>query len=198
MREHPAEGELQALLDGELPSARGLAVRAHLLRCATCRARTEAARETADLVNALLQRATPKVDSRSAWARLDVRSGGRAAKAQIAHWASAAAITLATAAVVVTMVRGASRSGTVADAFALVRDAQAHPAKSLLRDACCSDHDGGDVADDGLLTLSSVGEKVTVVILYEDVDHSGTFTRGDLVRYVSTIPNGTPAIRTAR
>jgi hypothetical protein len=23
------------------------------------------------------------------------------------------------------------------------------------------------------------------VILYEDVDHSGTFTRGDIIRYVS-------------
>jgi hypothetical protein len=76
------------------------------------------------------------------------------------------------------------------DAFALVREAQAHPATSLLRDACCSDHDGGDRDDDGLLTLSSVGEKVTVVIVYEDVDHSGTFTHDDIVRYVSTIPHG--------
>ena len=198
MREHPAEGELQALLDGELPNARALGVRAHLLRCAACRARTAAARETARLVNALLRRTTPTVDSASAWERLVVRSGGRAASRGLAHWASVAAVALATAALVVAMARGASRSGTVADAFALVRDAQAHPAKSLLRDACCSDHDGGDRADDGLLTLSSVGEKVTVVIVYEDVDRSGTFTRGDIVRYVSTIPNGTPVAHTAR
>jgi hypothetical protein len=198
MREHLAEGELQALLDGELPSARALVVRAHLLRCASCRARTNATRETAALVNALLRRSTPKVDSASAWARLVVRSGGRAkARRGPAQWVSAAALALATAALIVTMVR-ASRSIAGTDALALVREAQAHPAQALLRDACCSDHDGGDRPDDGLLTLSSVGEKVTVVIVYEDVDRSGTFTHGDIVRYVSTIPNGTPVARTAR
>src|SRR4051812_38059000 len=82
MSEHPAEGELQALIDGELPRARVVSVHAHLLRCAICRARTEAARETATLVNALLRRSTPKVDSASAWERLVVRSGGRAVKAR--------------------------------------------------------------------------------------------------------------------
>lgn len=200
MRAHLAEGELQALLDGELPSARELAVRAHLVRCAACRARTNAARKTSALVNALLRRATPKVDSVSAWERLVIRSGGRAAKAHrgLAHWVSIAAVALASTAIVATMIRGASRRGTAADAFALVHDAQAHPAKSLLRDACCSDHDGGDRPDDGLLTLSSVGEKVTVVIVYEDVDRSGTFTHGDIVRYVSTIPNGTSVAHTVR
>ncbi|MEP7064472.1 MAG: zf-HC2 domain-containing protein [Gemmatimonadota bacterium] len=194
MREHPAEGEMQALLDGELSRTRRVVVHAHLLRCASCRARAEAARETAALVHALLRRSMPKVDSATAWDRFVVRSGGRAGKEQrnVRHWASVAAVALATAAIIVTIVRGASRPGPIADAFALVRDAQAHPAKSLLRDACCSDHDGGDVSDDGLLTLSSVGEKVTVVIVYEDVDRSGTFTHGDLVRYVSTIPTGTP------
>ena len=200
MRAHPAEGELQALLDGEVPRARVLALRAHLLRCATCRARADAARETAALVDALLRRATPKVDSSSAWERLMVRSGGRAAKARhnVAHWTSAAAVALAAAALILMMSRGRSPSGARADAFALVREAQGHPAKSLLRDACCSDHDGGDRPDDGLLTLSSVGEKVTVVIVYEDVDHSGTFTHGDIVRYVSTIPHAMPVSHSAR
>lgn len=199
MREHPAEGELQALLDGELTSARALVVRAHLVRCASCRARTNATRDTAAMVNALLRRSTPKVDSASAWARLVVRSGGRAAKVRRgpAQWLSALGLALATAALIVMMVR-VSRSITGTDAFALVREAQAHPAQALLRDACCSDHDGGDRPDDGLLTLSSVGEKVTVVIVYEDVDRSGTFTHGDIVRYVSTIPNGTPVAHTAR
>jgi anti-sigma factor RsiW len=195
MREHPAEGELQALLDGELPHARVLGLRAHLLRCATCRARADAARQTAALVNALLRRTTPKVDSDSAWERLMVRSGGRAAKTQrrFARRTSAAAVAIAAAALIVMIARGIARPGAGADAFALVRDAQSHPASALLRDACCSDHDGGDRPDDGLLTLSSVGEKVTVVVVYEDVDHSGTFTHGDIVRYVSTIPHGTPA-----
>jgi anti-sigma factor RsiW len=191
MREHPAEGELQALLDGELPRARVIVVRAHLLRCESCRARAEAARATSEMVNALLRRSTPAVDSASAWERLVVRSGGRAEKGERGslRWASAAALALATAALIVTMVRGTSRATSGDDAFALVREAQAHPSQAMLRDACCSDHDGGDRPDDGLLTLSTVGEKVTVVIVYEDVDHSGTFTHGDIVRYVSTIPH---------
>jgi len=198
MREHPSEGALQALLDGELTATRTIVVRSHLLRCDACRARVEATRETTALVNALLRRSTPQVDSASAWARLLVRSGGRVEPRSRGHsrWTSAAALALATAALIMTMLRGSTPSSP--DAFALVREAQAHPATSLLRDDCCSDHDGGDRADDGLLTLSSVGEKVTVVIVYEDVDHSGTFTHGDIVRYVSTIPrgaSGTPPVR---
>lgn len=191
MREHPTEGALQALLDGELPTTRAIIVKSHLLRCEECRARAEASRETTRMVNALLRKSTPKVDSASAWARLVVRSGGRAEspKRGAARWTSAAAIVLATAALIVTMIRGSSPTLSEADAFALVREAQAHFAASLLRDECCSDHDGGHRMDDGLLTLSTVGEKVTVVIVYEDVDHSGTFTHGDIVRYVSTIPH---------
>ena len=196
MHEHPAEGELQALLDGELPRARVIVVRAHLLRCESCRARAEATRTTSEMVNALLRRSTPAVDSASAWERLVVRSGGRAARQErgMSRWTSAAALALATAALIVTMVRGTSRTTPGADAFALVREAQAHPAQAMLRDACCSDHDGGDRPDDGLLTLSTVGEKVTVVIVYEDVDNSGTFTHGDIVRYVSTIPHGASTV----
>ncbi len=192
MREHPTEGALQGLLDGELPVARAIVVKTHLLRCEECRARMEATRETARMVNALLRRSTPQVDSASAWARLVTRSGGRAESRMRgpAQWTSAVA--LATAALIVTMIRGSSQSASGADAFALVREAQAHPATALLRDACCSDHDGGDRDDDGLLTLSTIGEKVTVVIVYEDVDHSGTFTHGDIVRYVSTIPHTAP------
>jgi hypothetical protein len=43
-----------------------------------------------------------------------------------------------------------------------------------------------------------VGEKVTVVIVYEDVDRSGTFTHGDIVRYVSTIPHGAAVTHSTR
>lgn len=200
MREHPSEGTLQALIDGELPPARTVIVRTHLLRCESCRARIDATRETTSLVNTLLRRSTPQIDSVSAWARLVIRSGGRAESPRRApaRWTSAAALALATAALIVTMLRGSSHTPAGVDAFALVREAQAHPATELLRDACCSDHDGGDRNDDGLLTLSTVGEKVTVVIVYEDVDHSGTFTHGDIVRYVSTIPHTTAAAPATR
>ena len=200
MREHPAEGTLQALIDGELPATRAIVVKSHLRRCDECRARVEASRETTRMVNALLRKSTPLVDRASAWARLVVRSGGRAASRSRGpvRWTSAAALALATAALIVTMFRGSSPALSGADAFALVREAQAHPATELLRDACCSDHDGGDRDDDGLLTLSTVGEKVTVVVVYEDVDHSGTFTHGDIVRYVSTIPHAAPTVLHAR
>lgn len=199
MREHPAEGELQALLDGELPAARVVVVRAHLLRCDSCRVRVDATRETTAMVNTLLRRSTPTVDGASAWERLLVRSDGRAERTwrAPARWTPAIALALATAALVITMVRGTTRSATGEDAFALVREAQAHPALALLRDACCSDHDGGAQPDDGLLTLSTVGEKVTVVIVYEDVDHSGTFTHGDIVRHLSTIPHTGSAAKPA-
>jgi anti-sigma factor RsiW len=199
MREHPAEGTLQALIDGELPAARVVLVRAHLLRCEGCRARVDATRETAALVNTLLRRSTPMVDRSSAWKRLVVRSRGGAERARRAppRWTSAVALALATAAIAIAMVRGTARSAPGEDALALVREAQAHPAMALLRDACCSDHDGGDRPDDGLLTLSTVGEKVTVVIVYEDVDHSGTFTHSDIVRYVSTIPHAAPTTKHA-
>ncbi|HEY8796010.1 MAG TPA: zf-HC2 domain-containing protein [Gemmatimonadaceae bacterium] len=192
MRAHPSEGVLQALLDGELSTTRAIVVRSHLLRCRTCHARVVATRETTALVDALLRRSTPQVDRASAWARLAVRSDGRSESwsSGRARWPSAVALALATAALIVMIARGTTSATTGQDAFALVREAQAHPAGSLLRDACCSDHDGGDRDDDGLLTLSSVGERVTVVIVYEDVDHSGTFTHGDIVRYVSTIPHG--------
>ena len=200
MRTHPSEGVLQALLDHELPAPRAILVHAHVLRCDTCRARVAATRETAALVDELLRRSTPPVDRDSAWERLAVRSGGRAESLRggRARWPAAVALALATAALTVFLVRGNSRSISGQDAFALVREAQTHPAASLLRDACCSDHDGGDRDDDGLLTVSSVGEKVTVVIVYEDKDRSGTFTRGDIVRYVSTIPRSVPTVHSAR
>jgi hypothetical protein len=195
MREHPAEGTLQALLDGELSLTRTILLRTHLVGCAACRARIESAKVATSLVGVLLRRSTPKVDSASAWSRLVVRSGGRAESrvSGPAGWMQGTALAIATAAIIATMVLGTPRAQPGADAFALVREAQAHPATELLRDACCSDHDGGDLNDDGLLTLSSVGERVTVVIVYEDVDHSGTFTHGDIVRYVSTVPHAASA-----
>jgi anti-sigma factor RsiW len=196
MRVHPSEGQLQALLDGELPIAREIIVRAHLRRCDSCRARIDAARETTTMVGALISRSAPTVDRESAWQRFVVLSGGRAELRPSSgrRWASALAMTAATAVIVVALLRTGSSVSPGEEAFALVREAQAHPANGLLRDACCSDHDGGDLADDGLLTVSTPGEKVTVVIVYEDLDGSGTFTHGDIVRYVSTIPHaGSPA-----
>lgn len=200
MRAHPSEGQLQALLDCELPHSREIVLRAHLLRCEACRVRIDAARETTSMVGTLIRRSTPVVDRESSWKRFVVLSGGRAEREwrRKAHWPSAAVLVAATAVLIVAFLRGSSPAAADDDAFALVREAQAHPASGLLRDACCSDHDGGDRADDGLLTLSRPGEKVTVVIVYEDIDHSGTFTHGDIVRYVSKVPHATPPASAAR
>ena len=194
MRAHPSEGQLQALLDRELPALREIVLRAHLRGCETCRARIDAARETTTMVGSLIRRSAPAVDRESAWRRFVVLSGGRAeARPSMGRrWPSALTMTAATAVLIVALLRTASPVSPGDEAFALVREAQAHPASGLLRDACCSDHDGGDRADDGLLTVSTPGEKVTVVIVYEDIDHSGTFTHGDIVRYVSTIPHAGP------
>ena len=95
---------------------------------------------------------------------------------------------LAVIALILPITRPARPQWTNDQLFAMVREAKAHPSSAILRDACCGDHDGGDRPDDGLLTLSRRGEHVDVVIVYEDVDRSGTFTPGDIVRYVSVTP----------
>jgi len=61
---HPADGDLRALLDGELPAAQQLEVEQHTGGCDVCRARLEAlesaSQETAALLN-LLPSAAPEI-----------------------------------------------------------------------------------------------------------------------------------------
>lgn len=49
-------------------------------------------------------------------------------------------------------------------------------------DRCCFDLDGGGAADDGVTLIADRDAKVHRLRLYEDHDHSGTFSPGDLVR----------------
>ena len=49
-------------------------------------------------------------------------------------------------------------------------------------DRCCYDLDGGGVADDGVVLLARRDAGVRRLRVYEDLDGSGDFTRGDLVR----------------
>ena len=49
-------------------------------------------------------------------------------------------------------------------------------------DRCCYDLDGGGEADDGVVVLAERDAKVHKLRIYEDVDRSGSFTEGDLVR----------------
>ncbi len=152
---------------------------------------------TSRQVASLIRRSSSPVGSDSGWERLVARSAERTARVgeRPAYWTLVAALGLVTGAFLFAALRAAVRPGATSELLGLVRDAQAYPASTLLRDACCGDHDGGNHSDDGLLTLSRPGETVTVVIVYEDVDQSGTFTRGDIVRYTSAIPNNLRAPR---
>lgn len=53
---------------------------------------------------------------------------------------------------------------------------------SVMVDRCCYDLDGGGDPDDGVVVLAERDAKVHHLRIYEDLDHSGTFTDGDLVR----------------
>lgn len=49
-------------------------------------------------------------------------------------------------------------------------------------DRCCYDLDGGGEADDGVLVLAERDSKVHRLRVYEDLDRSGSYTTGDIVR----------------
>ena len=49
-------------------------------------------------------------------------------------------------------------------------------------DRCCYDLDGGGPADDGVLVLAQPDSKVHRLRVYEDMDGSGSYTAGDLIR----------------
>jgi hypothetical protein len=53
---------------------------------------------------------------------------------------------------------------------------------SVRVDRCCYDLDGGGDADDGVVVLAERDARVHQLRIYEDLDGSGTFTGGDLVR----------------
>jgi hypothetical protein len=53
---------------------------------------------------------------------------------------------------------------------------------SVRVDRCCYDLDGGGDADDGVVVLAERDARVHQLRIYEDLDHSRTFTEGDLIR----------------
>jgi hypothetical protein len=65
---------------------------------------------------------------------------------------------------------------------------------SVVVDRCCYDLDGGGEADDGVVVLAARDAKVHQLRIYEDLDHSGSFTAGDLVRLDR---GGSPAMHEA-
>jgi len=53
---------------------------------------------------------------------------------------------------------------------------------SVVVDRCCYDLDGGGEPDDGVIVLAERDAKVHQLRVYEDLDDSGDFTAGDIVR----------------
>ncbi|HET7468234.1 MAG TPA: hypothetical protein VFJ81_01115 [Gemmatimonadales bacterium] len=54
--------------------------------------------------------------------------------------------------------------------------------RPVLIDRCCFDLDGGGAADDGVTLVADRNAKVHRLRLYEDHDHSGAFSAGDVIR----------------
>ncbi len=188
-RAHPVEGTLQALLDSELRPWAAFRLRFHLRRCADCRRALDEVRVRHHTITALLRNATPEIHAEEAWARFVVRSGGRANRRATSRGAWSAAIVVSSMIAALALLTPDTHPPDAGELLAMVsaaREGGGHG--EVVRDACCEDHDGGAYADDGLLTLNLPGERVAVVVIYEDVDGSGTFTPGDIVRYVSKTP----------
>jgi len=60
----------------------------------------------------------------------------------------------------------------------------ARPAPIRTIDRCCFDLDGGGSLDDGVLVVTTPGQRVQRLWVYEDVDHSGGWTAGDRLRFM--------------
>ena len=53
---------------------------------------------------------------------------------------------------------------------------------AVVVDRCCYDLDGGGDADDGVIVIGERDAKVHQLRIYEDIDHSRTFSPADVVR----------------
>jgi hypothetical protein len=56
------------------------------------------------------------------------------------------------------------------------------PTRDITVDRCCFDLDGGGTADDGVRIVARRDADVRRLRVYEDADHSGSLTPGDVVR----------------
>jgi hypothetical protein len=65
---------------------------------------------------------------------------------------------------------------------------------SVTVDRCCYDLDGGGDPDDGVLVLAQRDARVQRLRIYEDLDRSGAFSEGDIVRLER---GGSPAMHRA-
>lgn len=79
-----------------------------------------------------------------------------------------------------------------AGALGLARLGPLAGAELVTVDRCCYDLDGGGEADDGVLIVAERDAKVHRLVVYVDLDDSGSYSAGDLVRLDRS---GKPAIR---
>lgn len=154
---HPGEGTLRASLDGELNALPALRVALHVRRCASC------ARAVAEL-RALDARASSLLGvlMRSAEPRRSRRRQG----------VSLALATLVGSAAAIALLMHATPT-THATASGVYR----------VHDVCCFNLDGGEHADDGMLTVSRAGEVIDCVLLYEDRAGLKRFAQQDPLRF---------------
>lgn len=174
---HLSDGTLRALADHELALLERLTASAHLALCGHCRSTLAALREdgrrSADLISLLEH----PVDTEEGWRGLAVRLPVRG-PARLPSIAGSAWLAWALAALFAVVAAGLAVDRTGAKP-SVAASGSGH------QDICCWDLDGGGRSDDGVMTLSSAGELLDCVVLYDDVDRSKSFTDGDAIRYVS-------------
>ena len=178
-RRHPAEGTLRAYLDGELPLPQRRRVRRHAAHCDECRQRLGDVQDAGDRTSSLLGVLNSVADVSDSWARLGVltgralrRSRFSPASAFMAGGFSAAAL----AASVLLLHPGPTR---------LLGRVHGVGAFTSVLDQCCAETES--TVREGVFTIDMPGVGSPLRVRYMDVDGSGSFSTGDIVRSVSQV-----------
>lgn len=159
---HPGEGDLRAYLDGEVSPFAAVRIALHARRCQSC-AHAMAELRTLDArADSLLRAFMPAPAPRHPRRRRGI---------------GLALATLVAAAAAVLLWMGATPT-THASASGVYR----------MHDVCCFNLDGGEHADDGMLTVSRAGEVVDCVLLYEDRAGIKRFAQRDPLRFAGGEP----------
>jgi hypothetical protein len=157
---HPDEGVMRAYLDGELTRFHAMRLGRHTSRCQSCAlmlADLRALDERAtSLLGAFVPAATQRPPRRPRRFGLAL-AGAAGPMAAVVLWLAATPTT------------HASESGAY-----------------RVHDVCCFNLDGGDHADDGMLTVSRPGEVVDCVLLYEDRAGLRRFAQRDPLRFAGS------------
>jgi len=168
---HPDERTLRAYVDGELGWRRLALCAAHLRRCSDCRAAVEEQRQLDRRASGLLARLAVAPDREVGWRRVDAERPIRRPTSPLVALGAPAFGALG-----IGLLVGTALPRPAADRVS---------ADGRTKDVCCWNLDGGPQGDDGVVTVSTAGEAVACVILYDDVDGSHSFSDGDVVRFAT-------------